>query len=81
MKDGIKELQLNAFWYIQANHLEGEYNKFWSNGKGITGYTAIDFVIDYCQRHAEEIRKQEEQERNKAIDDTLTKLSDNIGES
>lgn len=81
MTDGIKELQLNALWYIEANHLDEEYNKFWASGKGITGYTAIDFVIDYCKRHADEIRKQEEQERNKYIDDTLTKLSDNIGEN
>lgn len=81
MKDGIKDLQLDAMWYIEANHLEEEYNKYWASGKGITGYTLIDFVIDYCQRHAEEIRKQEEQERDQAIDDTLTKLSDNIGEN
>lgn len=24
MIDGIKKLQLNAMWYIEANHLEGE---------------------------------------------------------
>jgi len=81
MIDGIKELQLNALWYIRDNDLEEEYIKYWKSGKRITGYIFIDFVIDYCQIHADEIRKKEEQECNKVIDDTLMKLTDNIGEN
>ena len=81
MTDGIKELQYTALLFIMSNNLEGEYNKYWTSGKGITGYTGIDFVIAYCQEHADEIRKQEEEKRNEIIDDTITKLNDNIGET
>ena len=55
MKNGIKELQLTAIMFIEANNLAEEYNKYWATCNGITGYTAIDFVIDYCQKHADEI--------------------------
>lgn len=55
MKNGIKELQLTAIMFIEVNNLAGEYNKYWATRKGLTGYTAIDFVIEYCETHANEI--------------------------
>lgn len=57
MRDGIKILQLRALDFITENKLESEYNKYWRSDDFITGYTAIDFVIRYCQNNRDKIKE------------------------